>query len=75
MPVQSLKIDLSNAAIFILSCSSAFVKKDLPSSQGFFPREDKGDREGPRYHLLFLSLENRRWGRVGGGGVTITWEL
>ena len=63
MPVRSLNINLSNAAIRILSCSSAFVKKDLPSSHGFFPREDKGDWEGPIYHLLLLSLENRRWGR------------
>ena len=37
MPVRSLNIDLSNAAICILSCSSAFMKKDLPGSQGFFP--------------------------------------
>ena len=37
MPVQFLKIDLSNAAIRILSCSSAFMKKDLPSSRGLFP--------------------------------------
>ena len=70
IPLQSLNINLSNAAICILSCSSAFVKKDLPSSQGFFPREDKGDREGPLYHLLFLSLENRRWGRGRGEGAS-----
>ena len=80
MPLQSLNIDLSNAAICILSCSSAFVKRDLPSSQGFFPGEDKGDREGPLYHLLLLSLENSRWGGGGGGGggrggATIIWEI
>ena len=34
MPVHSLNIDLSNSAICILSYSSAFMKKDLPSSQG-----------------------------------------
>ena len=34
MPVHSLNIDLSNAAICILFCSSAFMKKDLPSSKG-----------------------------------------
>ena len=37
MPVLSLNIDLSNSAICILSYSSAFMEKDLSSSQGFFP--------------------------------------
>lgn len=37
MPVQSLNIDLSNAAICKRAFSSAFIKKELPSSQGFFP--------------------------------------
>ena len=37
MPVQSLNIDLSNAAICKLAFPSAFIKKELPSSQGFFP--------------------------------------
>ena len=37
MPVQSLNIDLSNAAICKLAFSIAFMKKDLLSSQGFFP--------------------------------------
>ena len=53
MPVRSLNIHLSKAAIYILSGSSAFTKT-RPSG---FPG--------------FLSLENRRRGGEGGGGVTI----
>ena len=45
--VQSLNIDLSNAAMCILSCSSAFVKKDLPSSQGFFQERIKVTEKVP----------------------------
>ena len=33
MPLQSLNIDLSNAAICKRAFSSAFIKKELPSSQ------------------------------------------
>ena len=39
MPVRSLYIDQSNAAICILSCSSAFMKKHLSGSQGSFLRK------------------------------------
>ena len=34
MPVQSLNIDLSNAAICILSCSSAFMEYKIGGAVG-----------------------------------------
>ena len=46
MPVRSLNIDLSNAAICILSCSSEFMNKNLPSSQGFVLQKIGGGGRG-----------------------------
>ena len=46
MPVRSLNIDLSNVAICILSCSSEFMNKNLPSSQGFVLQKIAGGGRG-----------------------------
>ena len=58
MSVRSLNIDLSNAAICILSCSSAFMKKDHLGSQGFIPKKigggDGGGEGGGYNHLRTL---------------------
>ena len=46
MLVQYLKIDLTNAAICILSYSSAFMNVDLLNSQSFFPQNIGGGSGG-----------------------------
>ena len=48
MPVQSLNIDLSNAAICKRAFSSAFIKKELPSSFSLKNRRREGGGEGKR---------------------------
>ena len=55
MPVQSLNIDLSNAAICILSCSSAFMKKGVPRFS--FLRKG-GGRRGEGVSLSFGNVNH-----------------
>ena len=47
-PVQSHNVDLSNAVICSLACSSALINRDVPSSQSFFPYKMGGERGGGR---------------------------
>ena len=62
MHVQSLNIDLSNAAICRLACSSAFMKEDLLSCEGFFPQKIGGEgRGGGREDGASLSVGNFRY--------------
>ena len=46
MPVQSLNIDLSNVAICKRAFSSAFIKKELPSSFSLKNRRREGGGGG-----------------------------
>ena len=62
MAVQSLNVDLSNAAICRLSCRGCVYEKRPTEFSGFLSLENKRQGGGGG-------------GGEGGGGVTINWVL